>query len=65
VTNSVVAATDVVVICIGSGASADAYNVQVDAVGAGSFRVAIGNMTGGSLSEALVLNFVVIKAVAA
>jgi hypothetical protein len=65
VTNSTVTATDVVVVCIASGATADAYNVQVDAVGAGSFRIALGNMTGGSLSEALVINFVVIKAVAA
>jgi hypothetical protein len=65
VTNSTVAATDVIVTCIASGATADAYNVQVDAVAAGSFRVAIANMTAGSLSEALVINFVVIKAVAA
>jgi hypothetical protein len=64
VTNSTVAATDVPLVCIASGATADAYNVQVDAVGSGSFRVALGNMTGGNLSEALVLNFVVIKGVA-
>jgi hypothetical protein len=65
VTNSTVAATDCIIINIASGASADAYNVQVDAVAAGSFRVALGNMTAGNLSEALVLNFVVIKGVAA
>jgi hypothetical protein len=64
VTNSTVAATDCIIVNIASGASADAYNVQVDAVSAGSFRVALGNMTGGNLSEALVLNFVVIKGVA-
>jgi hypothetical protein len=65
VTNSTVAATDCIIVNIASGASADAYNVQVDAVGSGSFRIALGNMTAGNLSEALVLNFVVIKAVAA
>jgi len=62
-TNSVIAATDVVMICIGSGATAGAYVVQCDAVAAGSCRISIGNMSSGSLSEAIVLNFVVIKAV--
>ena len=62
-TNSVIAATDVVMICIGSGATAGAYTVQCDAVAAGSCRISVGNMSSGSLSEAIVLNFVVIKSV--
>jgi len=62
-TNSFIAATDVVMVCIGSGATAGAYNVQCDAVAAGSCRISLGNMSSGSLSEAVVLNFVVIKAV--
>lgn len=62
-TNSTISATDVVMICIGSGATAGAYNVQCDAVAAGSCRISIGNMSSGSLGEAIVLNFVVIKAV--
>lgn len=65
VTNTLVAATDVVVACIKSGATAGAYVVTVDAVAAGSFRVSIGNVSAGALSEALVLNFAVIKSVAA
>lgn len=65
VTNSAVAATDVVVASIASGATAGAYVVQVDAVAAGSFRVSISNQSAGSLGEALVINFVVLKAVAA
>jgi hypothetical protein len=60
-TNSFVAAADVVVICIASGATAGAYNVQVDAVAAGSCRISLGNMNASSRSEAVVLNFVVIK----
>jgi hypothetical protein len=63
VTNSAVAATDCVVACIASGATADAYNLQVDAVGAGSFRLALSNLTAGALGEAIVINFAVIKAV--
>lgn len=62
-TNSTIAATDVVFACIASGATAGAYNVQVDAVAAGSCRISIGNMSSGSLSESLVLNFAVVKAV--
>lgn len=62
-TNSFIAATDVVYVCIASGATAGAYNVQVDAVAAGSCRISVGNMSSGSLSEAIVLNFVVIKSV--
>ena len=62
-TNSVIAATDVVMVCVGSGATAGAYNIQCDAVAAGSCRISIGNMSSGSLGEAIVLNFVVIKAV--
>ena len=58
-----IAATDVVYVCISSGATAGAYNVQVDAVAAGSCRISVGNMSAGPLSEAIVLNYVVIKAV--
>jgi hypothetical protein len=64
-TNSTIAATDVVYTCIASGATAGAYNTQVDAVANGSCRISVGNKSSGSLSEAIVLNFVVIKSVAA
>jgi hypothetical protein len=62
-TNSTIAATDVVYTCIASGATAGAYNTQVDAVANGSCRISVGNKSSGSLSEAIVLNFVVIKSV--
>lgn len=63
-TNSAIAATDVIYTCIASGATAGAYNTQVDAVANGSCRISLGNMSTGSLSQAIVLNFVVFKAVA-
>ena len=65
VTNSTVKATDVVVACIASGATAGAYAVTVDAVAAGSFRISLSNQSAASKSEALVLNFVVLGSVAA
>jgi len=64
-TNSAIAATDVVEVNIASAASADSYHVSVTAVAAGSCRIQVRNFTAGNLSETLVLNFAVIKAVAA
>jgi len=64
-TNSVIAATDVVLVSIASGATAGAYSIQCDATAAGSCRISVGNRNAGSLSEAIVLNFVVFKSVAA
>lgn len=65
-TNSFIAATDVVVVNIASAATANAYVLTVDAVAAGSCRVHLHNLLSGTdLSEAVVLNFVVIKGVSA
>lgn len=61
VTDTLVSATDVVALSIKSGATADSYVATVDAVAAGSFRISISNVSGGSLSEAVVLNFKVVK----
>jgi hypothetical protein len=65
-TNSAIAATDVVIVNIKSGATVNAYNVAVTAVAAGSCRIQLHNLLGGTdLSEAVVLQFAVIKAVTA
>lgn len=61
-TNSHIAASDVIVVNISSGAQANSYTVTVDAVADGSCRIQVGNTSAGALSEALVLNFGVIKA---
>lgn len=61
-TNSFIAATDVVIVNIASGATPSAYTATVDAVAAGSCAIHLHNHTTGTdLSEAVVLNFVVIK----
>lgn len=65
VTNSTVAATDAVIVSVASGGTANAYRAAVTAVAAGSFTITVENITAGSLSEAPVINFAVIKAVAA
>ena len=56
-TNNKIAVNDIPKVVIKSGATAGAYVVQVDAVAAGSCRISIRNMTAGSLSETLVLQF--------
>lgn len=60
VTNSTVAATDVPVVAVKSGATTGTYVASVSAVGAGSFKVTLSNL-GTTASEALVINYVVLK----
>ena len=61
VNNDRVAATDVVVVNHGSGGTAGAYWLVVSTVAAGSFKVTVGNLSGGSLSQAIVVNYALIK----
>lgn len=63
-TNSFIAATDVIIVNIASGATAGAYTITVEVVAAGSCNISLHNLlTGTDLSEAVALNFAVIKAV--
>ena len=63
VTNTTVAATDVPMVAIQSGASTGTYVASVSAVAAGSFTVTLSNL-GTTAGEALVINFVVLKGAA-
>jgi hypothetical protein len=62
VTNSTVAATDVIILNQKSGT--DLYDLMVTAVAGGSFNITF-RTTGGTTTETPVFNFAVIKAVAA
>jgi hypothetical protein len=62
VTNSTVAATDVIILNQKSGT--DLYDLMVTAVAAGCFNITF-RTTGGTTTETPVFNFAVIKAVAA
>ncbi len=62
-TNSyILSGDDEVYVWIKAGATAGAYVVGMDNVSAGTARIFLRNTTGGSLSEAVVLGFVVRKA---
>lgn len=65
VTNNTVAATDIPVLAIASGGTSGSYGIFATAVAAGSFDVTLTNLSAGSLSQALVVNFAVIKSVSA
>ena len=59
-TNSTIIAKDVVVLSVASGATAGAYNCWVSGKGVGSCTITLRNLSGGALSEAVVINFAVI-----
>ena len=59
-TNSAISATDVVIANQGSGGTAGSYQCHVVSVGAGTSVIRLSNTSGGSLSEAVTINFAVI-----
>lgn len=60
-TNSLISAKDVIILTIGSGATATAYTVYVSSMAAGSAVITLRNLTAAtSLSEAVVVNFAII-----
>ncbi len=63
VTNTLVAATDVVVACIKTHTSAGSFIVAVSAVAAGSFKLHLTNLHASAAGDnVLVINFIVLKA---
>lgn len=59
-TNSFISANDVLILNVGSGATAGAYNCWVSSLSAGAATITLRNISGGSLSEAVVINFALI-----
>ncbi|WP_147377675.1 hypothetical protein [Mesorhizobium waimense] len=65
VTNSKVAATDVIVACIKTHTSAGSFIAAVSAVAAGSFTLRLTNLHASAAGDnVLVINFLVLKATA-
>ena len=60
-TNSTISANDTVILTLAnSGATPGSYTAIVSALAAGTATVTVRNITAGSLSEAIVLNFCII-----
>lgn len=64
-TNSTLAANDLVHVVHSSGGTAGSYAVQASDITAGSCKITVTNLTAAALAEAIVLTFAVIKAVSA
>jgi hypothetical protein len=62
-TNSAVGGTDAVICNQGTGGTAGSYMIHCIAVGAGSAVFRVTNVSAGSLSEAVTINFAVIDCV--
>lgn len=62
-TNSAIGATDLVVVNVVSGGTANAYTASVTASASGSCSIRVTNTTGGSLGESPVIRFAVLKGV--
>jgi hypothetical protein len=58
--NSFISANDIVITNISAGGTAAAYTTYVSSMTTGSAVITLRNMTGSSLSEAVVINFALI-----
>lgn len=62
--NSFISANDTVILTISGGqATPGSYNVFANSLGAGTVSITLRNISGGSLSEAVVINFAIIHCV--
>jgi 1-aminocyclopropane-1-carboxylate deaminase/D-cysteine desulfhydrase-like pyridoxal-dependent ACC family enzyme len=61
--NSLISSNDVLIVNVSAGGTAAAYTTYISSMTAGSAVVTLRNMTAGSLSEAVVINFALIHCV--
>ena len=59
-TNSLISANDVIITNVSGGGTAAAYTTYVSSMTTGSAVLALRNMSAGSLSEAVIINFAII-----
>ncbi|QDP68227.1 MAG: hypothetical protein Unbinned1007contig1000_39 [Prokaryotic dsDNA virus sp.] len=61
VTNSKVTAGDVIQANHGSAGTGGTYLVQAHTIADGSFQITVGNVSGSSAGEAIVINYLILK----
>jgi hypothetical protein len=59
-TNSVISANDVIILNVSGGGTAGAYTTYVSSMTTGSAVITLRNMSAGSLSEAVIVNYAII-----
>jgi len=55
--NSLISVNDILILNVAANATAGAYNCWVSSLAVGSASITVRNISGGSLSEAIVINF--------
>lgn len=61
--NTFISANDILILNVAAGATAGAYNCWVSGLSAGAATITVRNISGGSLSEAVVVNYALIHCV--
>jgi len=61
--NNLISANDILILNVSGGATSGAYNCWVSGLGAGTASITVRNISAGSLSEAVVVNFALIHCV--
>lgn len=59
-TNSFISAADAIIVNVSGGGTAAAYTTYISSMSAGSAVVTLRNLTGSSLSEAVIINFAIL-----
>jgi hypothetical protein len=59
-TNNLISTNDVIIMNVSGGATAGAYTSYIASISAGSAVMTLRNLTSGSLSEAVIINFAII-----
>jgi hypothetical protein len=62
-TNSTISANDAIIVNVSGGGTAAAYTTYISSMGAGSAVVTLRNLTGGALSEAVIINYAILHCV--
>lgn len=61
--NSLISVNDVLILNVAAGATAGAYNCWVSGLGVGTASITVRNISAGSLSEAVTINYALIHCV--
>ena len=59
-TNNLISAKDVIILNVGAGATSGAYNCWISSMSTGTCTITLRNISGGNLSEAVVINYAII-----
>jgi hypothetical protein len=62
-TNNVISTNDAIIVNVSGGGTAGAYTVYISSMTSGSAVITLRNMTGGDLSEAVIINFAILHGV--